>query len=102
MARKKLNIPRGNKGNFRGSRLTFLEARIQKYILAVNSGLHKHFWNDLFADYWATFPWNLPLNVEPTEGMTPEEPKTEEEQKQKADILQRTTKVRLFFVPSPL
>ncbi|KAJ7206094.1 hypothetical protein GGX14DRAFT_568555 [Mycena pura] len=64
---------RGQPSDFAGQRLAFLTSKIAEYVvaskkkgtkLAKTEGL-RAFWPKLFDEYWARFPWDLPLTVEP-------------------------------------
>ncbi|KAF7795563.1 hypothetical protein EIP86_006725 [Pleurotus ostreatoroseus] len=87
MARKKTGGRRGNKGNFHGQRLAFLEQHLPQYYAAATRKHYTPFWDKLFADYWAAFPWHLPNNVEPNEeNMICTEPETPERELERAEV----------------
>ncbi|KAJ7499526.1 hypothetical protein FB451DRAFT_1385225 [Mycena latifolia] len=70
---------RGNKGDFHGQRLAFLNENLAEYITA------------LPVWYWQKFPWYLPLNEELADDMEPDTmldiDLTDEEAKQKGEVL---------------
>ncbi|KAJ7026593.1 hypothetical protein C8F04DRAFT_1267961 [Mycena alexandri] len=56
---------RGNQGDFKGKRLTWLEARVDEYRgHSANKTLQTaDWWTGLWADYWQTFPdWRQPTD----------------------------------------
>ncbi|KAJ2962420.1 hypothetical protein NUW54_g14335 [Trametes sanguinea] len=97
-ARPKKGGKAGNQGIFHGAREVFISQRYDDYLEAVskNRAAQDKFWRDLFQDYWSTFPWRLPLDQEPDEEGDWDEPEelTEELEKEKQEIIQRTQKVR--------
>lgn len=86
---------RGNKGDFHGSRLEFLNARVETY---VNSGKGPDFWATLMAAYWDRFPWTVPINEEPAQPILDEDISTlsPEEILQRAKIMHATEEVHPF------
>lgn len=79
---------RGQASNFKGARFEFLTSKIPEYIAASQKKSGKEakteglaaFWPQLFAEYWALFPWNLPLDQDPNPSAAPApEPQTVEE-----------------------
>ncbi|KAF7799447.1 hypothetical protein EIP86_010682, partial [Pleurotus ostreatoroseus] len=73
MARKRTGVRRGNKGNFHGSRLAFLEGRLAAYA-AVKA-----------------FPWHIPLSVEPDESnMILDEPESPELEEKRSKVVKKT------------
>jgi hypothetical protein len=70
---------RGQPSDFAGQRLAFLTSKIPEYVaaskkkgtkFAKTEGL-RAFWPKVFDEYWARFPWDLPLTVEPDEATLP-------------------------------
>ncbi|KAJ7575251.1 hypothetical protein C8J56DRAFT_901159 [Mycena floridula] len=59
----------GNKGDFKGEELAFLEKWFEKYSLI--DGRKKTFWTDFFKAWWVAHPW-LPLSKTVKEGRTME------------------------------
>lgn len=58
---------RGNRGDFHGQRLEFLEANLPNYQRVSKEGKVRPWFNDvLFPEYWAKFHWSLPLEKEPS------------------------------------
>lgn len=55
---------RGAKGYYTGSRLAFLESRLDEYISLRGKSRH-HFWYELYEAWWEKFPWRLPDKEEP-------------------------------------
>ncbi|KAJ7155745.1 hypothetical protein C8R46DRAFT_1041101 [Mycena filopes] len=53
------------RGTFSGSRLEFLQDWLPRYFEAVDTHELPTFWPMLHAEYWTTFPWRLPIDVEP-------------------------------------
>ncbi|KAJ7788951.1 hypothetical protein B0H14DRAFT_3503581 [Mycena olivaceomarginata] len=68
----------GQPSDFAGQRLAFLTSKNSEYVAASKKGtksakmegLHA-FWPKVFDEYWARFPWDLPLTVEPDEVTLP-------------------------------
>ncbi|KAF7795851.1 hypothetical protein EIP86_007018 [Pleurotus ostreatoroseus] len=88
--KKKTGAPRGRKSNFKDSRHELLKSLLPKYFAAVKSKKVAQFWTVLNRDYWKAFPWNLPLDTEPTEDTVYIEPTTPEQKAEKAKILAKT------------
>ncbi|KAK7055631.1 hypothetical protein R3P38DRAFT_3170305 [Favolaschia claudopus] len=56
---------RGNPGDFRGARREWLQSRVADYCKASDDRTTRDFWKRLLAEYWAKFPWDLPMNEDP-------------------------------------
>ncbi|KAK7052698.1 hypothetical protein R3P38DRAFT_3173012 [Favolaschia claudopus] len=56
---------RGNPGDFRGARREWLQSRVADYCKASDDRTTRTFWKKLLAEYWAEFPWDLPMNEDP-------------------------------------
>ncbi|KAJ7431401.1 hypothetical protein B0H11DRAFT_1941805 [Mycena galericulata] len=54
----------GNKGDFHGQRLEFLESQLSEYFQKSQDHKLASFWPDLFAAYWVKFPWRLAIDQE--------------------------------------
>ncbi|KAJ7071709.1 hypothetical protein B0H15DRAFT_957613 [Mycena belliarum] len=74
---------RGNKGDFHGQRLDFLEDRLPEYFAASRDGKTSKFWASLFEDYWSKFYWGLALDEEPTGPAPMDGPLTQAQQQEK-------------------
>ncbi|KAJ7069015.1 hypothetical protein B0H15DRAFT_946852 [Mycena belliarum] len=82
---------------FCGARATFLEGKIPYYHRAVRANTLDHFWTQLIAEYWETFPWRLPLDVEPIPG-TSHRASTVAEWEWQYQVSQRTeSKIRAYY-----
>ena len=89
---------RGNPGKFTSQRLAFLienEPRYRDTLL--RSEPHSLFWDDLMAEYWLKFPWNVPLTQDPPD-LLPDAPTelTAAEQAEKTKVVTELTKVSIF------
>ncbi|KAJ7430404.1 hypothetical protein FB451DRAFT_1199099 [Mycena latifolia] len=62
----------GNKGDFRGAWLEFLNSKVDEYVTASKEKTTRDFFRGLMTDYWSRFHWTLPLDVEP-EGRAPDD-----------------------------
>ena len=90
---------RGNKGNFHGTRLVFLNDKLPDYLTYVPAGRFEPFWTKFFPEYWKRFPWWLPKNVEPTEeNMVFDEEETDAVLVKKEKVIKSTKNVSNFFV----
>ncbi|KAJ7441814.1 hypothetical protein B0H11DRAFT_2251877 [Mycena galericulata] len=57
---------RGKQSDIQGKHDTYLQPFIAKYVTVAKA--HKSlFWKEFFPDYWAAFPWRLPLDQDPAE-----------------------------------
>lgn len=56
---------RGNKGDFHGSRLAYLNSRLTAYNLAGTKVSFPDFWLETMRGYWSRFPWYIPITEEP-------------------------------------
>ncbi|KAJ6482262.1 hypothetical protein C8R47DRAFT_1073558 [Mycena vitilis] len=55
----------GPAGDFIGEQEQMLRAFLSTYVDASKSGKTRGIWTALFKDYWAAFPWRLPLKQDP-------------------------------------
>ncbi|KAK7039754.1 hypothetical protein R3P38DRAFT_2769899 [Favolaschia claudopus] len=82
---------RGNPGDFHGARRAWLFSRLDEYCKQSAEKTTRTWWADLWRDYWATFPWEIPINQEPPEDLTgygrPDGALTEEEKAQKTKTM---------------
>lgn len=65
---------RGNKGDFHGLRLEYLNSRLPIYHDNGNKASFSDFWAETFTGYWRRFPWTVPLTIDP-----PQAPHEEDE-----------------------
>jgi hypothetical protein len=91
---------RGNKGNFVGSRLEYLDTFWEAYCAAKGSNDKTHkfskFWPVVFEGYWERFDWRVPLTEEQLAGYDPvasEADLSEEEHQQKTKTVTKVEKV---------
>ncbi|KAJ7071706.1 hypothetical protein B0H15DRAFT_807049 [Mycena belliarum] len=97
---KKTRYVRGFK--FTGMRAAFLKKRLPDYLAAVSDHRLSRFWQRLFPDYWHTFPWRLPIDVDPHCSM-PLDALTDEakpsEWEWKYQLVERTQmKIRTYYL----
>ena len=64
---------RGNKGDFHGLRLEYLNSRLASYHSNGNKTSFHDFWTETFNGYWRRFPWIIPLTVDPIDSEVPDE-----------------------------
>ncbi|KAJ7444963.1 hypothetical protein B0H11DRAFT_1930748 [Mycena galericulata] len=89
---------RGNPGDFRGARETFLNSQLPEYGRLSRDGKTRLFWPELFKQYWAQFPWHLPLTEDPAEGAVLSNSATPEQAEEKAKVTQDLTKkIKTWF-----
>ena len=88
----------GRKSDFVGAREAFIDAHYNDF-LKVHRGprtSQARFWEKFFEEYWATFHWSIPLDVDPKPDFVPpsepEEP-SEEYIQEKSETIERTKKV---------
>lgn len=87
---------RGNKGDFHGLRLEYLNSRLPAYHYNGNKMSFTDFWAETFTGYWQRFPWTVPLTTEPVEPSDEEEDISKlsaEELHQRAMIMSTIEKV---------
>src|SRR6267154_4668107 len=60
----------GNKGNFHGSRLAFLESKLPDYYAAVSMKTTPKFWSPTYSLYHQEFDWRIPLDETYPDGHT--------------------------------
>ncbi|KAK6964698.1 hypothetical protein R3P38DRAFT_3247816 [Favolaschia claudopus] len=60
---------RGNPGDFRGSRLEFLRSKVPEFCKHSDARTTRDFWKTLWAEYWALYPWEVPINQEPPDDL---------------------------------
>ena len=94
---------RGNKGDFHGSRKQYLTSLLPAYDAARGKSGFADFWSDTFSGYWRRFPWTVPIDQEPPATLPEDDLSklSEEEMKQRADILTNTEQVsfpRVFSI----
>ena len=85
----------GRKENFDGHRAEFCAEVLPGLIAIQGQPRHEHgpYWLKTLSAYWALFPWNLPLHVDPTEDtvdptlQNPDLLKDEVLMKQKSDVV---------------
>jgi hypothetical protein len=65
---KKVKKKPGNKGDFQGLRLQFLEGQLNDYLAASKVGQTRLWWPKLMKSYWEKFHWRLDLTQEPVAG----------------------------------
>ena len=83
--RKKPAGKRGPRGNFKGSRLEFLQSHIPAYLAAGARGDYKPFWDAFFPAWWKKYPAWIPDNVEPTEDSVAEPPEDFDDEQRQSD-----------------
>jgi hypothetical protein len=76
-SRKKYPIP-APPFRFQGERRQFLESRVPEFVKDPLSN-RRDFWRQIFVEYWATFPWRLPIDVDPHDGIDMSEPENHRE-----------------------
>lgn len=88
---------RGNQGDFHGARLEWLEANLQAYQGASQTGTTRVWFNEeFFPNYWKQFHWSLPLNKDPLPGdVYPNDPENIEV---KSAAMKAATKVSKYFL----
>jgi hypothetical protein len=64
-APKKERKKTGKPTDFQGAQLEFLEAFMLTYIEASQNSMTRAIWDKFFLQYWAVFPWRLPLGQDP-------------------------------------
>ena len=96
---------RGNKGNFHGSRLEYLNTFWEAYCAAKcdNNKTRKFskFWPVVFQGYWEHFDWRVPLTEEQPSGYDPvasEVNLSEDEHQQKTKTVTMVEKVSHIFL----
>jgi hypothetical protein len=57
--------PKGPASSFQGERAKFLQAFYPTYADASKKGKTRGIWATFFVEYWAKFPWRLPLKQDP-------------------------------------
>jgi hypothetical protein len=89
---------RGNRGDFHGKRLEFLESKVELFCEHSEKKTTRTWWDKLWGEWWAEFPWDVPLNQDPLPGAKakPDKELTPEEKDQKAKILTDTENVSAF------
>ncbi|KAJ7094433.1 hypothetical protein B0H15DRAFT_946850 [Mycena belliarum] len=70
--KKEQSKKHGNKGDFHGQRLQYLESMVKEYLAHSKSGTTRRFWPKMLAGYWERFDWRLAIDEEPT-GPAPSE-----------------------------
>ncbi|KAF8142772.1 hypothetical protein K438DRAFT_1994619 [Mycena galopus ATCC 62051] len=60
----------GQASDFQGKRLEFLLRVHPEHLEASTKSKTREIWPKIFKDYWALFPWRLPLKQDPDEGDT--------------------------------
>lgn len=98
------NVPkkRGNKGDFHGARLAYLESQLDAFDVARQKRGYSDVWDNLFVGYWLRFPWFLPLTEDPPPAGAPDDDISNlsaDELVQRAQIISATEKVGLIFTP---
>ncbi|KAK7064878.1 hypothetical protein R3P38DRAFT_2757470 [Favolaschia claudopus] len=61
---------RGNPGDFHGARRAFLFSRLDDYCKQSAEKTTRTWWADLWKEYWALFPWEIPISQEPPADLT--------------------------------
>ncbi|KAJ7606995.1 hypothetical protein DFH06DRAFT_1149729 [Mycena polygramma] len=85
---------------FTGKCLEFLAERIAYFHNALDA---KHpriarFWSTIFEEYWAAFPWRLPVDVDPHPAMDVSQPGTHQEVDEKeVVVLQTQYRIKAFM-----
>ncbi|KAF7375728.1 hypothetical protein MSAN_00462300 [Mycena sanguinolenta] len=91
----------GKPSDIQGKRAEFLLAFYPTYADASKRSKTRGIWDDFFADYWAAFPWRLPLSQDPDENDPVDyarAPANEEEEAWKNKVISKTeTKVKLWL-----
>ncbi|KAJ7511760.1 hypothetical protein B0H11DRAFT_2214638 [Mycena galericulata] len=82
----------GNRGDFHGARETFLNSQMPEYARYSRDGKTRQFWPGLFKEYWAKFPWRIPLTVDPDEDTVVDNSASSAEAEEKAKVTQDVTK----------
>ncbi|KAH9855414.1 hypothetical protein C2E23DRAFT_882800 [Lenzites betulinus] len=61
----------GNQGNFHGARQDYLLEHVETFVNIKGAGraTQKNFWEKLYAGYWSQWPWYVPPDKEPDEGL---------------------------------
>jgi hypothetical protein len=94
----------GKPSDFQGKRLQFLEEFYPTYTNASNRGKTRDIWDDMFAKYWGTFPWRLPLKQDPDTTDTtnyakkPQNPQEEDEKGKLITVTETVCRVNVVLV----
>jgi hypothetical protein len=89
----------GKPSDLQGKRLRFLEEFYPTYADASNRGKTRDIWDDMFARYWGTFPWRLPLKQDPDPTDPTDyakKPQNPEEEDEKGKLITATETVRSY------
>ncbi len=94
-SKKKKGGKAGCQGNFHGQRAEFIDEKYPGFlgVKGTARSLQLKYWNQTFADYWAKFQWNLPLDMDPDPSFPPPPEETEEILAQKKLIIKVTQAV---------
>ncbi|KAJ7106098.1 hypothetical protein C8R43DRAFT_963426 [Mycena crocata] len=86
---------------FTGERSTFLRARFNVFVLALESGALATFWPGVYEAYWTNYPWPLPINVDPHAAMRildrSEELTDAEHAEMRVCVQQTQTRIKAWF-----
>jgi hypothetical protein len=89
----------GNKGDFQGQHLEFLNSRMPDYLETSKKGKTRTLWPNLLRDYWEKFDWRLAMNQDPapTDLFPPESTLGVEAAATKSKVMQETKQVGVNF-----
>ncbi|KAJ7896173.1 hypothetical protein B0H13DRAFT_2338502 [Mycena leptocephala] len=82
---------------FEGACRQFLESRVSAFVKDPLSN-RREFWRQIFVEYWAEFPWRLPIGMDPHGEMNTDEPNNHLECDVKvATLITTEARIKVFF-----
>ncbi|KAJ7164819.1 hypothetical protein C8R43DRAFT_1122697 [Mycena crocata] len=87
--------PRPPPFKFKGARLVFLKNYTDYFAQAKAGNALPQFWDDICSAYWVEFPWRLPIDEEPHDGVPIDDPLVELSAAESSERRYTMTKTRI-------